>query len=150
MEITLHRTNAENPEFRQLVKKLDAYLAVTDGEEHDFYHQFNGLDAIRYVILVQADGQSVGCGAIKHFDERAMEIKRMFTEETVRGRGVAGRVLRELEDWSRELGYARCVLETGWRQKAAVRLYQKSGYTIIPNYGQYVGMENSVCMAKEL
>jgi putative acetyltransferase len=150
MEITLQRTNAENADFRQLVKKLDSYLAVTDGEEHDFYHQFNGLEDIKYVVLVEVEGRAVACGAIKHYDDRSVEVKRMFTEASVRGRGVAGEVLKALEAWSRELGYERCVLETGWRQKAAVRLYQKSGYEIIPNYGQYIGMENSVCMAKSL
>lgn len=150
MEITLQRTNADNPEFQQLVKKLDAFLAISDGEEHDFYHQFNGLEDIKYVVLVEAAGRGVACGAIKAFDEHTVEIKRMFTEESWRGCGIAGRVLTALEEWARELGYQRCVLETGWRQVAAVRLYEKSGYTVIPNYGQYAGMKNSVCMAKSV
>jgi GNAT superfamily N-acetyltransferase len=79
-----------------------------------------------------------------------MEVKRMYTDPSVRGKGVASAVLRELEKWSRELGYSACVLETGWRQPEAVALYRKSGYEQIPNYGQYAGMENSVCFRKPL
>jgi hypothetical protein len=42
------------------------------------------------------------------------------------------------------------VLETGKRQPDAVALYKKCGYKQIPNYGQYIGMENSVCFEKWL
>jgi GNAT superfamily N-acetyltransferase len=56
----------------------------------------------------------------------------------------------ELEKWVKELSYSKCILETGKRQPEAIALYQKNGYHIIPNYGQYIGMENSVCFKKEL
>jgi len=55
-----------------------------------------------------------------------------------------------LEHWAVELGYKKCVLETGKRQPDAIALYTKQGYESIPNYGQYMGMENSVCFEKEL
>ena len=74
----------------------------------------------------------------------------MFVLPEYRGRGIASAVLSELEAWARELGYTRCILETGKKQPEAIRLYQKSGYTIIPNYGPYEQVENSVCMEKAL
>jgi hypothetical protein len=49
-----------------------------------------------------------------------------------------------------ELGYAEAILETGKKQPEAIRSYQKSGYELIPNFGQYQGVENSVCMKKVL
>ncbi|MDT0641257.1 GNAT family N-acetyltransferase [Zunongwangia sp. F363] len=79
-----------------------------------------------------------------------MEIKRMFTLSLFRGRGFAGKVLKELETWAAELNYSKCILETGVRQPEAIALYKKSGYRIIPNYGQYAGIENSVCFQKDL
>jgi hypothetical protein len=39
-------------------------------------------------------------------------------------------------------------LETGTRQEAAILLYKKTGYRIIPNYGQYAEVENSLCFEK--
>jgi putative acetyltransferase len=74
----------------------------------------------------------------------------MFVQPTHRQQGVARAVLQELEQWASELGYARCVLETGKRQPEAIALYQRSGYAFTPNYGQYVGVENSVCLQKAL
>jgi GNAT superfamily N-acetyltransferase len=79
-----------------------------------------------------------------------MEVKRMYTADNHRGKGLATQVLTELENWALELGYSRCILETGKRLPDAVRLYENRGYQLIPNYGQYVEMENSICFEKKL
>ena len=148
--ITLTRTDSSNPDFVALVKLLDAYLAEKDGREHDFYNQFNTIVMLKNVVVGYENGNPVACGAIKEFDSESMEVKRMFTKPEVRGKGLASRVLTELEGWALELGYKKCVLETGKRQVEAVAFYQKKGYSIIPNYAQYIGVENSVCFRKEL
>mgnify|MGYP000270818473 CR=1 FL=1 len=148
--MTLLRTGNNNEDFRSLVVLLDAHLAVTDEEEHDFYHQYNGLEEIKYVVMAYDKEAPVACGALKHFEDGTMEVKRMFTKADARGRGIAVSVLDELEAWADELGYTRCVLETGVRQPYAIHLYEKQGYLVIPNYGQYAKMENSVCMEKAL
>jgi GNAT superfamily N-acetyltransferase len=146
----LIRTDNSSKDFRALVSLLDAHLAVTDEDEHDFYHQYNGLDQIKYVVMAYDGDTPVACGAVKHYDKQRVEVKRMFTSEDYRGQGIAVQVLDDLEAWTVELGYTHCLLETGRRQPYAIRLYEKQGYTIVPNYGQYAGMENSVCMEKEL
>lgn len=146
----LIRTNSNNPDFIQLVKLLDAYLAVTDGDEHGFYNQFNKIDAIKHAIVVYENGLPVGCGAIKEIADDTVEVKRMYTLPANRGTGIASKILTELENWAKELSYKKCVLETGKRQPEAIALYQKNGYAIIPNYGQYEGVENSVCFEKVL
>ncbi len=148
--ITLKRTDSTCPDFIGLIKQLDADLAKRDGEDHLFYAKFNNVDRIKHVIVAYLNEVPVGCGAIKEFDGGTMEVKRMYTLPETRAKGIATLVLTALEQWARELQYRHCVLETGKRQPEAIRLYEKNGYTIIENYGQYAGIENSVCFQKKL
>lgn len=144
------RTNSDNPDFIALVQQLDRYLAEKDGDEHSFYDQYNKLNTIKHVIVAYENNIPVGCGAIKEFNREAMEVKRMYTVPAFRGKGIAKNILMALEIWAEQLGYKKCVLETGKRQQEAIVLYNRSGYNIIPNYGQYIGMDNSICFEKIL
>jgi putative acetyltransferase len=144
------RTNSENKHFIKLVKELDDYLKITDGDEHDFYNQFNNIDVLEHVVVLFVDDVAVGCGAIKKFNEDAMEVKRMYVSPENRGTGIAQQIITELEIWAAALGYKSCVLETGKRQIEAVKFYHKCNYQVIPNYGQYAVMENSICFEKVL
>lgn len=144
----LKRTDSADNDFKQLVALLDQELRERDGADNAFYAQFNKIDMIRNAVVLYIAGKPVACGAFKPFAPGAVEIKRMYVLPENRGKGIAAEVLKELENWSAELQYTRCVLETGRRQPEAIRLYEKSGYTRIPNYGQYANMENSVCMQK--
>ena len=146
--IKIVRTTSENKDFIDLVKLLDADLAERDGDDHAFYHQFNKIDIIKHAVVLYDNQKPLGCGAIKEFDATAMEVKRMYTSPESRGKGIATEILSELEKWTEELSYEKCVLETGKRQPEAIQLYAKRGYKMIPNYGQYVGIENSVCFEK--
>ena len=148
--ITIARTDSDNPDFIFLVKLLDADLAQRDGAEHSFYAQFNKIDRIKHVILAYENERPLGCGAMKEYARDTMEIKRMYVPPANRKKGIATTVLSELEKWAGELSYAKCILETGKREPEAIGLYKKNGYKMIPNYGQYVGVENSVCFEKEL
>jgi len=150
MKIDIIRTSSTNKDFINLVKELDAYLKIMDGEEHAFYNQFNNIDVLKNVVVVYVDGKPAGCGAIKKFDNFSVEVKRMFVLAEERGKGIAQNVLQELEVWAKELGYKKCVLETGKRQVEAVKFYTKCNYKIISNYGQYKEMENSVCFEKQV
>jgi len=146
----LKRTNSDDPDFQALVKKLDHDLAIRDGEEHAFFAQYNKIDMIRYVVLAYENEIAVGCGAIKEFDSETMEVKRMFVEPSFRGRGIASKVLAELEVWTSELNFKKCILETGIKQPEAIGLYKKCGYTQIENYGQYANVTSSVCFEKSV
>jgi GNAT superfamily N-acetyltransferase len=148
--IKITRTNSENPDFIWLVKFLDLELAERDGEDTAFYSQFNKLDMIRHVVVAYENGIPLGCGAIKENGKDTMEIKRMYVSPKGRKRGIATAILSELEKWSGELLYTRCILETGKRQPEAIGLYMKNGYRSIPNFGQYAGVDNSVCFEKKL
>ena len=148
--IEILRTDSTNHDFIKLVKYLDAYLAVIDGDDHLFYSQFNAVDEIKHVVVAYKNGKPFGCGAIKKFTKNTMEIKRMYTSPEGRGKGIATRILAELETWATELSFEKCVLETGKKQTDALGLYKKNGYIVIPNYGQYAGVESSVCFEKEI
>ncbi len=148
--IHIQRADSSHADFLHLVKLLDEDLAIRDGDEHSFYAAFNKVDSIKHVIIGYQNGQPAACGAFKPFENDAVEIKRMFVKPGYRGNGAAKLILTQLENWALELGYKRCVLETGKKQPEAIQLYTVSGYYIIPNYGQYAQVANSVCMEKIL
>jgi len=148
--IEIKRTNSDDADFMDLVRFLDSELAVIDGTEHAFYSQFNKTDKIKYAVVAYDEGIPAGCGAIKEYDDTSVEVKRMFVLTGHRNKGFGSKILRELEKWAKELSCIRCLLETGKRQPDAIALYMKNGYLQIPNYGQYAGVENSVCFEKYL
>ncbi|MBC5775202.1 GNAT family N-acetyltransferase [Pontibacter sp. KCTC 32443] len=148
--LTLTRTTSHNPNFRNLIVLLDQNLKENDGDDHAFFAQFNKVDSINEVIVAYKDGVAAGCGAIKPYTESIAEVKRMFVHPDYRRQSIARQVLTALEEWAKELNYTSTILETGNKQTEAIALYKNSGYTIIPNYGQYAGVESSVCMQKEL
>ncbi len=147
---TLKRTNSDDLDFQKLVVELDKVLAVLDGDDHSFYAQYNKLNAIKHVVVVYENEVAIACGAIKEYNEHTMEIKRMFVDPLKRGKGLATTVLIELENWAKELGYKKCILETGKKQTDAVRLYEKNNYLLMENYGQYAGVDYSLCFEKNL
>ncbi len=150
MSIEIIRTNSSNPDFQKLVIELDKILAFLDGEQHGFFAQFNKIEAIQHVLVAYVNNEAVGCGAIKQYEEGIAEIKRMYVDESYRGKGIAGAILLELENWANELNFHTCILETGFKQERAIGLYKKSNYTIIPNYGQYIDVKESICFEKKL
>ncbi|WP_273567940.1 GNAT family N-acetyltransferase [Maribacter halichondriae] len=148
--IKILRTSSDNEHFQNLVAQLDTDLAHRDGEDHSFYNQFNSIARIKYALVIYKHDLPVGCGAIKELEPDSMEVKRMYVSPEHRGKGLATQLLTGLETWAKELSYKKCVLETGKRQPEAIALYKKNGYKVIPNYGQYIGIENSVCFEKVL
>jgi len=148
--IRLIRTDSDNQDFIELVKHLDADLAERDGNEHSFYDQFNKVGKIKYVVIAYENDKPISCGGLKAYSSNTLEIKRMYTSPEWRGKGIATEILAELETWAAELSFAKCILETGKRQLEAIGLYKKNGYKLIPNYGQYAEIENSLCFEKEI
>jgi putative acetyltransferase len=146
--ITFKRTTSDNEDFEKLVKQLDAYLAIVDGEDHAFYAQFNKSNSLKNALVAYEKEIAIGIGAYKEYDSQTVEMKRMFTIPEHRGKGIASKILSELELWAKEENYSISILETGFLQKEAISLYQKLEYKIIENYGQYKGVETSICMKK--
>lgn len=148
---TIQRTNSDNVDFQNLVLELDKDLAIKNGDTNELFAQYNKLDLIKnFVVAYDANGVAVGCGAMKEYEEGIMEIKRMFVPVNKRGNGIAGIILSELQLWAKELGYKKCILETGDKMIKAIGLYKKNDFQIIPNYGQYADVESSICFEKRI
>ena len=152
--IDIMRTTSAHQDFATLVRQLDAALRARYGAAQDQYDRHNRLDTLDTVVLAYVDEgtpgrAAVGCGALRPYDPTSCEIKRMYVAPAYRRRGIAGQLLRELETWAAELGFARAILETGAKQVEAIGLYRKHGYQPIANYGPYVDHPMSVCLEKE-
>lgn len=108
--ITATRTTSDNPDFEKLVIELDAVLAILDGEDHAFYAQFNKSSALKNAVIAYENETAVGIGAYKEYDSETVEMKRMYTLPEYRGKGIASRILSELELWAKEENYKIAVL----------------------------------------
>lgn len=148
--ITIKRTDSTYPDFGLLIKELDKDLNERYGLAQAEYSPLNKVDAIKNVVVVYVGEEPAGCGCFKRFDENSVEMKRVFVDTNHRNKGIATRLMAELEKWAAEEGYTRAVLETGTRQHEAIRLYEKIGYEKTPNFPPYDEMEFSVCYGKGL
>jgi GNAT superfamily N-acetyltransferase len=138
---------------QQLISALNAELEERYPEEGaNFFrlHAEEVADGRGAFLVAYCDGRPIGCGAVRRNEPGIAEIKRMYVAPEARGRGFGRRVLDELEAVARQLGVRRLVLETGPRQPEALALYRNAGYVDIPLFGEYIGSEFSVCMAKDL
>ena len=119
------------------------------GELQVFYNRYNKIENLPTVVVAYINGKPAGCGCFKNFDHESVEVKRMYVSDEHRGKGIATAILNELEKWAAESGFQTIVLELGNKQPEAKKLYRKQGYYVIPNYGPYIGKEEtSICMKK--
>lgn len=146
----LVRCTNDSNDFRELVVLLDNDLDSRYGVLQEHYNQFNRIEANNTVVVAYLEDIPVGCGCFKKFDNDSVEIKRMFVKDDFRGKGIARKILTELEKWAAETGYKNTVLETGCKQFEAINFYTNFGYYRIGNFGQYAGNTNSICMSKSL
>lgn len=152
-EIRVLPREIESPDAQFLIKCLSDELAVMyetdEAEQQAFLKQIRSEEGSCFVVAY-AEEKPVGCGMVRRLDTDTGEIKRMYVAKEVRGQGVGAKILRELEAQARQLGYHALKLETGVPQKAAIRLYQKTGYAPCPCYGHYADDPISVCFSKSL
>jgi GNAT superfamily N-acetyltransferase len=102
-----------------------------------------------FLVVRDDEGRAVACGGVTRFDETRAELKRMYVVPDARGRGLGRRILVELEEHARRLGYARVVLETGTRPEA-LGLYESAGYAPRPCWPPYDARVLSRCFEKNL
>lgn len=145
-------TDGCNGDFIKLCYALDSFLnEIVGGEENRAeYIPYNKLDDIHDVIVVYNAEEPIGCAAFKKYDDMHAEVKRVFIKKEYRGRGISRGLMEQLEKAAKKKGYKYFILESGEPLVAAMALYRKIGYVVIPNYGQYKDMPDSICMMKEL
>lgn len=101
-------------------------------------------------LLARLGGADVGCAGLRRLRDGVGEVKRMYVDPAVRGRGVGRLLLRRLLDHARAAGLDRVQLETGTEQPGAIALYESEGFTPIPAYGHHREDPRSCCFALDL
>ena len=147
---TTQRTTSNNKDFQWLIQQLDKELWDELNEEQATYDQYNKVPDLNTVVVVYVNNQPAASGCFKKYNDNTVEIKRMFVEKEHRNKGLSKMVLTELEIWAMESGFKYALLETSIHFIPATTLYKNAGYKIIPNYDQYEGLEESICMKKDL
>lgn len=151
-EFRIEHTDGKDGRFIELCRLLDDFLTDMIGKDkqHTVYAQYNSLDDIHDVILIFVGDSAVACGSFKRYDDSTMELKRIFVKEEYRKNGFGHIIVGSLEKKALEKGASRLILETGVTMTAANNLYASCGFKTMPNYGEYEGIESSVCMFKNV
>ncbi|WP_256009628.1 GNAT family N-acetyltransferase [Desertivirga xinjiangensis] len=148
--IEFDRTDSKDLRFINVVRELDANLyAMYNNNNYQFDVDIK-VDNINTVILACIRSITVGGGCFKEIDSDTVEFKRMFVNPYFRGLGVASGILDELILWAKELNYSKVVLETGERQADSISLFEKHQFSVIDNFGPYIGIKGSVCMGRDI
>jgi putative acetyltransferase len=153
--ITIEVAPRATDDVRALIDELDRTLSAEYAPE-----QRHGLalDAIFQAhmrfFLARLNDVVVGCGGVALFTDYA-EVKRMYVRDAARGRGVAQSLLVTIGQQTREAGLEVLRLETGVRQLAALRLYERAGFQRCAAFGAYAAMPpeavaTSVFLEKQL
>jgi len=150
--ITISPVDISSDDAQSLIVGLDAYLNGLYPPEdnflelpHDQVRNGRGVFLVAYL-----DGAPIGCGAIRRLSATTGEVKRMYVTPSGRHKGAGAGLLGALEEWARQAGLSRLVLETGRLQPEAIRLYVRSGFQPTERFGEYACAPNSCCYAKEV
>lgn len=146
------KTDGQNVDFIENCRLLDIDLDRRVGRQikREKYQKFNQLDEIKEAIVVYDKGRAIGGGAIRRYGEETVELKRVFVHSDYQGRGIGSKLVSLLIEWAAELGYRRMILETGELLAESCAVYKKLGFEVIPNYGPYADMPESLCMGKDI
>jgi putative acetyltransferase len=149
--VVLRVVSWDHPDAEELRAAQRADIVARYGGDFEPGHRPTAADIA--VFVVAYDGETpIGCGAFRDLvdEQPTVEVKRMYVRPECRGRKIGQLILRDLERRARERGATRVRLETGTRQPEAVRLYEGAGYRLIPNFGDYVDAQASLCFERNL
>jgi len=140
------------PELERMLRAGDAYALSLYPADSCYMLSLDELlePGVTVFVARDADARVLGMAALVNRGDGTGELKRLFVDEHGRGQGVATAVMDALEAAARAQGIHTLQLETGPKHRAAIALYERRGYTVIPNFGPYVGDEFSLCMQREL
>lgn len=140
-----------NEDLLRLVSELNSFFIEEWGEEvNTSYATHHLLATMNEAVVAYVDGLPVGCGCWKLLDKNIPEIKRMYVQKAYRGTPIASKILEGLEKNIKAQGFKQMVLETGNDMKTAIRFYEKAGFNIVPNFGEFVNDDLCICMRKEI
>lgn len=148
--ISVRKVSPFQEDVSRLIEELDRYQGALYPAASNHLDSKETLSKANSILMAAYEGDQIcGMGAIKLFDQYG-EIKRMYVPDGVKGKGVAGVILRELEKIALTFGINVIRLETGVHQLRAIHFYRKSGYSEIPPFGEYRPDPLSLFMEKKL
>lgn len=139
-DVTIEAARSATDEIRALIDELNGTMAqaYAPEQQHGLALDALFLPPVRFFLARRA-GVAVGCGGVAIFETFA-EVKRMYVRERARGRGVADALLARIEGEAVAAGVRLLRLETGDRQYAAMRLYERTGFMKCSAFGAYAEM----------
>ena len=141
----------DSADAQRLIAALDEHLASRYSAEQRFGPNLRPQQiapGLGMFVIARDEGRAVGCGALRRLDETTAEVKRMYVEPELRGRGIAKLILDHLEAAALVMGIHRLVLETGIYQAEAIGLYRRMGFDPVRCWGEYADAVTSVCFEK--
>jgi GNAT superfamily N-acetyltransferase len=129
----------------------DELYASDPASEHRFTSEVLDPASVLVTVVAYVDGVPVGHACLRSLSGSMagdLEIKRMYVEPDARGSGVADALLAAVEQRVRDEGVPRVVIHTGDRQLAALRFYERHGYTAIDVFPPYEAVTYSRCFEK--
>ena len=146
----LQFVTAKSADFRALAAMLDAYYFELVGDIQLRYAEPNRPENMDALAVVYENGTPIACGAWKAVDRQTAELKRIYVLPEHRRRGIASRMIQQLESHAAFHGYRQMILETATTTLDSQRLYLDLGYRRVAYYGSPAGAENCLCFIKEL
>ena len=147
MEVII--THERDERFIELSDKLNQEYYDNLGEMALKYEDYNELNVPHLVLLVLNWDKPIACVSYKIFNDNSIEIKRLYVTKRHRNKGIAHKLVKQIEKVAIDYGFKYSYLVTGVNNIAAINLYKKLDYEVIDNFGMFKDDENCICMKKE-
>lgn len=126
-------TNADCERVQKLVfgilreYDLEPDFEGTDRDIADIEAHYTNRGGV-FEIIEDAQGNLLGTCGLYPMSDETIELRKMYFDKTLRGRGVGKQMLQRMIETAREKGYKKIYLETAKVLKEAVGLYEKFGF----------------------
>jgi ribosomal protein S18 acetylase RimI-like enzyme len=142
-------TNEKDERFIELTRELDNEYFMKLGDVVERYKDHNALTDPHIVILALNWGKPIACASFRFIDKDTIEIRRVYVKRRYRRKGIAYKLIKQLEKLAMEENFKYSVIETGRDNEAAINLYRKLDYEIVDNFGIFEGDDLCICMKKQ-
>lgn len=139
IDVELSQVVMTDPAVAPLLEGLEEEYLLRYGPNEEMSRTHTDeFDPPEGCFVVVTDGAVTAAGGgFRRHAPGTCEVKRMWTHPDYRRRGLAARVLTDLEARASKAGYRRLILETGPRQPEAIAFYENRGYRRIEYFGIY-------------